>query len=48
MRTEVAVERAFADPQGEKTSGESYWVRSQVMQEPSSPKSGQDSLWSAK
>ena len=47
-KTEVVVERVFADPQGEKTSGERCWVRTHVMQEASSPKSSQDSLWSAK
>ena len=46
--TEVVVERVFANPQGENTSGESYWVRNQVMQEESSPKSGQYSLWNTK
>ena len=48
IQTEVDVERVFADPQGKNTSGESYWVRTQVMQEASSPKLGQDSLSSAK
>ena len=47
-QNEVVIERVFADPQGEKTSGERCWVRTQVMQEASSPKSSQDSLWSAK
>ena len=46
IRIEVVVERVFAEPQGEKTHGEGYWVRPQVMQEESSPKWGQDSLWS--
>ena len=41
------IERVFVDPQGEKKSGESYLVRTQVMQNASSPKSGQDSFWSA-
>ena len=48
IRIEVDVERVFTDPQGEKTSGKSYLVRTKVMQEASSPKSSQDSLWSAK
>ena len=39
--TEVVVERVFVDPQGKNTCGERYWVRTQVMQEASSPKSGQ-------
>ena len=45
---EVDVKRVFVDPQGEKKNGESCWVRTQVMQEASSPKLGQDSLWSVK
>ena len=48
IRTEVVVKRVFADPQGENTSGERYWVRTQVVQEEYSPKLSQDSLWSAK
>ena len=44
IKTEVVVERVFADPQGEKISGKRCWVRTQVMQEESSPKSSQDSL----
>ena len=39
--TKIVVERVFADPQGEKISGERYIVRTEVMQEASSPKSGQ-------
>ena len=27
IKTEVVVERAFDNPQGEKTSGKRYWVR---------------------
>ena len=45
-RTEVVVERVFADPQGEMKNGESWWVRTPVMQDTSSLKSGQESLWS--
>ena len=37
-RTEVAVKIVFVDPQGKMTNGESCWVRTQVMQEASSPK----------
>ena len=48
IRNEVVVKRLFADPQGEMTNGKSCRVRNQVMQEASSPKSSQDSLWSAK
>ena len=48
IRDEIVVKRMFADPQGERTSGESCWVTNQVMQEEPSPKSGQNSLLSAK
>ena len=46
--TEVVVKWVFVEPQGEMTNGESCWVRTQVMQDASFPKSGQDSLWSPK
>ena len=46
IRDEIVVERVFANPQG--IGGESCWVRNQVMQEETSPKSDQNSLWSAK
>ena len=45
IRTEVVVKRVVADPQGEMKNDKSCWVRTQVMQEASSPKSDQDSLW---
>ena len=48
IRIEVVVKRVFVDPQGEMTNDKNYWVRTQVMQEEYSPKSGQDSLWSPK
>ena len=43
--TKTVVKRVYVDPQGEMTNGENNWVRSEVMQETSSPKLGQDSLW---
>ena len=38
----------FADPHGETTNGEGFLVRTQVMQDAYSLKSGQESLWSPK
>ena len=45
IRTEVVFKRVSVDPRGEMTNGENCWVRTQVMQEASSQKLGQDSFW---
>ena len=48
IRTEVVIKRVFANPQREITNGKNRWMRNQVMHEASSPKSGEESLWSTK